>query len=644
MDYPIRLGKDEIFTLDERAMKHIISGEFTQRTDKQPGAKTIVSRVLAGGLHTYSAFKDLLKEYPRVVSLDAFDPTSDSDWFYVRELQNKVLTIKIPQTLFSGKAANLTQQPELYYKSGYLWKTLFPKHFSTEDIICCISQALNNIDIKHSGIPASPDADYHIIGYAHLHDPMTAMRIQIQLQGNKIRSAFPSWTQPWTGNNGKAFSHADSISFIISESTERASPQHYKQSRLFREMPPNYNDLKELTPEFTITKTIPTRQKAHDEWRTNRFSTLDKIASSLNHAQVQAIQNYLCDHILTKEPSFQQQMLYASGILRTGNPLDFNTCQISQNIYECFYVLLQYDTLKKTSIFLDCMCRFLSTTVIHTGGIHLFELKRLHKLFMSGSIEHHRTDSVKLFLEALSFSPSRAATYHEFNLNTYIKKHDDLSMAVIVFPVLELPIEPRVILDFVGLNLGENYLISFNKEQRETIAKKIVFGQQPKKYIEDALRYFTGSDFDFFAERLPAMLETEGKDLITDKTLERIVRDYHRMLVMYRQRVVLEDPIAYRTDRFEYEYMSPEFCELTIQQHKRQLIMIMHDRFLQKVLAFSNTSGITKIAILCERLLKELNKESVPLPHYIPDYMDSWMKDKKFETETQEVDLSIFDR
>jgi hypothetical protein len=259
-------------------------------------------------------------------------------------------------------------------------------------------------------------------------------------------------------------------------------------------------------------------------------------------------------------------------------------------------------------------------------------------------MEHHRADSVKLFLEALSFSPSRAATYHEFNINTYAKKHDDISMAVIGFPVLELPIEPRVVLDFVGLNLGENYLISFNKEQRDTISKKIVYGQQPKRHIEDALRYFTGSDFDFFAERLPAMLEIEGKDMITDKTLERIIRDYHRMLVMYRQRVVLEDPIAYRTDRFEYEYMSPEFCEITIQQHKRQLIMIMHDRILQKILTFSNTFGIPKIATLCERLLKGLNKESVPLPHYIPEYIDSWMNDEKFERTTEKVDLSVFDR
>ncbi|MGF6126891.1 hypothetical protein QF019_002100 [Pseudomonas frederiksbergensis] len=645
MDFPIVLGSDNKFTIDERALKHIFDGEFTQRVERQPGvAKAIVTRVLAGGLHTYSALKNFFNEHPGIVSLDAFDPLIDRDWFYIRELQNKVLTVKIPQILYSGKAANITKQPELFYKSGYLWKTLFPKHFSQADIINSISQALINIDTEHSGTPSSPETDYHIIGYANLHNPMTAIRIQIQLQGNKIRSAFPSWSQPWTGNNGKAFSHADSISFIISESTERAPPEHYKQSKLFRELPPNYNDLKELTPIFTITKTIPPKQRANDEWRENRFKALEKIANSLNQNQVRLIQNFLCDHALTKEFSFQQHMLYASGIPNSGNPLDFNTCQISQNIYECFYTLLKYDNSNKTSFFLECMCRFLSATVIHAGGIHLFELKRLQKLFITGSIEHHRSDSVKLFLESFAFSPSRAATYHEFNLNTYLKKYDELSMATIGFPFLELPIEPKVLLDFIELNLGENYLIVFSKEQRQVIAKKIVFGQISENHIQDAFRYFTGSDFDFFAKHLPIMLETQGKDLIDDKSLERIVRDYHRMLVMYRQRVVLEDPVAYKANRFDYDFMSPEFCETTIQQHKRQLIVIMHELFLQKSLAFSKTNNINKIAILCERLLKELNKEGVPLPLYIPEYIDSWMKDKEFERTSEQLDLSVFDR
>ncbi|WP_426237353.1 hypothetical protein [Pseudomonas sp. TWP3-2] len=642
MDDQINLGKNGDFTLDKRALTHILDGDFTQRVDRHPGrTQAIVSQVLSGGLHTYTALKNFLNKHPKIVSLDAFDSSFDKDWFYIRELQNGVLTVKIPQTLFSGRAANLTQQPESYYKSGYLWKTLFPKHFSSAEIINCIDQALNNIDIEHSGKETTPEQDYHIVGYALLDDPMTAIRVQIQLQGKKIRSAFPSWSQPWTGNNGKPFSHADSISFIISESTERASPTHYKQSKYYKESGPSYEELKKITPEFLLLKTAPKNNIPSDEWRSKRLQTLSKIAPSLDHYQLNLIKNYLCDHAISKSASFEQHMMYASGIPFSGNPMDYNASQISQNVYECFYILFEYDNIKKTNFFLDCMRHHFSTAVIHAGGIHLFELKRLHELLISCVKKHHNNDSIKLFLECLSFSPSRAATYHEFNLNTYVKKHDDTSMMIIGFPEFSLAIRPNILFDFIELNLGENYLIGFNKEQRAEFTKNIISSQFSHQHLNDSLSYFTGSDFCFFAEHFADLLNTENKTLAHDKALERIVRDYHRMLVIYRQRVVMEDPVAYNADRFDYEFMSPKFCETTIQQHKRQFILIMHDLFLQKTLEFSSASKMPKLEMLCKKLLEGLSKESVPLPNYIPDYLDSWMKNEKYRRK-EDIDLSTF--
>ena len=36
---------------------------------------------------------------------------------------------------------------------------------------------------------------------------------------NNIASCFPTWTQPYTGNNGKAFSHKHVLSYPIVQST-----------------------------------------------------------------------------------------------------------------------------------------------------------------------------------------------------------------------------------------------------------------------------------------------------------------------------------------------------------------------------------------------------------------------------------------
>ena len=644
MKFPLRLGKDGEFLLDERAFKHIIDGEFVARIDRDsPKLQREDVIVLAGGLHTYEALKKFLLGHPTFVLLDAFDPAYDEDWFFVRELQNQVLTVKIPRILFNKTAANSTQMPESFYKSGYLWKTLFPKNFSLEDIISSIDQALRAIDIESSGSPSSSNGDYHIIGYANQHDPMTALRIQIQLQGKNIRSAFPSWSQPWTGNNGKPFSHSDSISFIISQSTERAPIDHYKRSRIFIDSRPSYEALKSLTPNLLIAKTVPKSDATHDEWRKNRLDALTIAAKKLTEKQLSEIVIFINDHAITKEGSFQQQCLYASKIATSGNPLDFNTCQISQNIYESFYLILKYDLFKGTCYFLQCMHRYLSTSVIHTGGMHLFELKKLHKLFISGAIEHHQSDSVKIFIDALAESPSRAATYHEFNLNTYIKKHDEESMIIIGRSGFKLPITPKILEDFVALNLGENYLTSFDTTQRQTFAKSVIAKNFPTHYIKDALKYFTASDFDFFGDSLAALLSCPNKKLPDEKKLDRLIRDYHRMQVMYRQRVVLENVKSYRTDPFDLEFMSSDYCETVIQKHKRDFIVIMHQRCLDDVGKACATAGLIKLERLCNRLSSNITKEGVPLPNTIPEYIPSWMTDNSFVRDNNKFDtLNIF--
>lgn len=641
MDNPIQLGEGGAYTLHPRAFRHIMEGDYTSKIDRPlAGGKSILTTAIAGGLHTHSALMDFLRHHPKISSLDAYDPEVNEDWFYIRELQNRVLTVKLPKELFVSKAADLTLMPENYYKSGYLWKTLFPKEFSEKDILSVIDQALKNVDVANSKVPTDPDQDYHIVGYANVDQPMTAMRIQVQLRGNEIRSAFPSWTQPWTGNNGKAFSHADTISFVMAESVERSSRNHYSLSKLYNNNRANYELLKNLTPEFTITRTKPKKGQPHDEWREARFETLRRLSHSLIKTEINKIHKYLCDHVITKEPSFQQQALYLSKVPYSGNPLDFNACQISQNVYECFYLLLHYDLYQGTDCFLKCMDRFLKASTIHTGGIHLFELKRLHKLFIEGVSVHHNKNSVAMFLDLLASSPSRAATYHEFNVNTYIKGHDEYSMMLIGSSGVILPITSSMLVDFVSLNLGENYLFSFKEEDRTEISKRIIFSQIPENYIDDALSYFTGTDFDFFSYHLASLLALDNKNPVSDKALERIVRDYHRMLVIYRQRLVIDNPAAYSSDPYDLEFMSPEFCDLVISQHRRKFVISNHEGFLNEVIKLASSAKISKI---CNYLLKGLSKEGVPMPQYIPDYIESWMTNDAY-AKKDNIDFAIFER
>jgi hypothetical protein len=644
MENEYRFGGNGEYMLSRRALNHIMLGDFTVRVEDDP-SKPRTTKVLSGGLHVFSAWKSLLLEHPEIVSLDEFDSEVDGDWFYARELQNGVITLKIPKILFSGKAANLTLMPETYYKSGYLWKTLFPSGFTEADVLDCIRQALINVERESLLEPIVQGVDHHIIGYARTENPFTAMRIQIQLCGHEIRSAFPSWTQPWTGNNGKPFSHSDTISFLMSESVLRAPPLHNLQSSLFvGKGKPSYEALKRITPFFVLARKLPKPEEAQDEWRTAREADLEKISKKMNRQDAMEVKAYLVDHIISKEPSFLQQQLYSSRIPQvSNNPLDFNACQISQNVFECFYVLLQYDIENDESFFLDCMKRYLSMTVIHTGGIHLFEVKRLYKLFLRGVRSHSRKDSISVFIEYLAVSPSRCALYHEFNVNTYTKKHDENSMIVIGVSDPKLPIRPEVVVDFVALNLGENYLVSFNQSQRLEIAGRIL-RQIPLAYMRDTLRYFTGIDFQFFCDLLPSLLKIENKNPVNEKELIRVIKDYHRMLVVYRQRVVMDDVISYRTDRWDLEYMSSEFCEVVIQQHKRDFVVIMHQRFLENMEKLAGVNGMEKTAKTCAVLLKSIDKEAVPHPSRIPDYIDSWMKDPKYYREADDIDFSIFER
>src|ERR1019366_6605560 len=103
-----------------------------------------------------------------VVHLMEFRLGVHDAWWFARELQNGCITLKIPRRMFTKGAAGITQQPDNYYKSGYLWKTLFPVTFTEDDIIDVIGEALKNLDRELSDSITAGKPDGVLYGYASL--------------------------------------------------------------------------------------------------------------------------------------------------------------------------------------------------------------------------------------------------------------------------------------------------------------------------------------------------------------------------------------------------------------------------------------------------------------------------------------------
>lgn len=115
--YPIRFGKHGAYELTELALWHILVGDTAVRPIIKLGVRA-TETALSGGLHTWDGWEELLKQHTGVVHLLEYEARRHDDWFYAGELQNGVITLKIPRRMFTGDAASITMQPDIHYKSG----------------------------------------------------------------------------------------------------------------------------------------------------------------------------------------------------------------------------------------------------------------------------------------------------------------------------------------------------------------------------------------------------------------------------------------------------------------------------------------------------------------------------------------------
>jgi len=619
--YPIRFGEQGKYELTELALKHILAGETAVRPVNALGVRA-AEVVLSGGLHTWDGWENLLKQHKGVVHLLEYDADRHDDWFYARELQNGVVTLKIPRKMFTGDAAGITMKPDVNYTSGYLWKTLYPLGYSEDDVIKVLTEAFDNLDREDSKHPTAEQPAGVLYGYALLDDPFKTMKLRIQVRGNQIQSAFPAWEQPATGNNGKPYSHSHSINFNIAGSTVKHEQYATAWGPVFPENHFSMRELLNLTPAFILRR--PRRDPAIsiDNWRETRETELMAMEATMTLGELQQIETYLRDYVCSKDPYGVQANLYLhyAEEIRRSDAL-FNGAQVLENVAECIQVLTHSDLRHGTRRATDAMVRFLGMAIVHTGGLSTLMFKRVLGEFVEAAAGHHDETSLREFFAALAVSPCRATLYTEFDLNPFVKKNDEVGWSVIGGSEVDIELKPEHLYEFIAMNLGENYMLLFSKDQRLAIARGFFTRPEQQEMVADAMAFLSGIDFQFFmpARLEPAQLATKSPPAEDD--LIAVARDYGRMLVLYRQRVVMEDVAAYEAQPDYEQAGTLEFFNLIRQKHKRQFVLSMHEGMLNELIDYADSVGYVKLKAKVEMMLKQLPKEAVPMPKPVPDYI-----------------------
>jgi hypothetical protein len=619
--YPIQFGEHGTYELSEKAMRHILAGDTTVRPINESGVRSSVV-VLSGGLHTWEGWEEFSKQHPRVVHLLGYDVDRHDDWFYARELQNGVITLKIPRKMFTGDAASITMMPDSHYKSGYLWKTLYPVGYSEDDIIQVLTEAFDNLDREDSSHPTKEQPAGVLFGYALIDTPLKSLKVRIQVRGNQIQSAFPAWEQPATGNNGKPYSHAHSINFNIAASTIFHERYAEAWGPVFPDNCFSLQELMKLTPAFILNRPRRDTVVCIDEWRDIRERSLIAIASSITPEQLQHVETYLGDFVCCKNPYGAQAGIYRHFIEEIRcNDAVFNAAQICENVAECIQVLTHCDLEHGTRRAMDAMVRFLRMAIVHTGGLSSLMFKRVLSEFVEAALGHHEKNSVNELLAGLATSPCRAALYTEFNLNPFVKRNDEFGLLTVGVPEVDIELGPEHLYEFIALNLGENYLQLFSADQRLALAKGCFRRPEEQEMVAHVMSFLSGIDFQFFMPDRLNLAWLGDKNPPAEDDLISIARDYSRMLVLYRQRIVMEDPQAYGADLDYGQSGTDEFFNLIRQKHKRQFVITMHRAMLNQLIGYAGSVGYLKLNAKVENTLERLSKEAVPMPKPIPDYI-----------------------
>lgn len=615
-EYTLKDGKK--LQLKEDALNHITKGCFVTRPMSERSNMT----VLSGGLHTYSAWIEFKNKYLNELEHILFyNSKKHNFWYYARELSNGVIVLRIPRELFTGKAAKITMYPDDYYKSGFLWKTLFPKAYDRNEIINVIDEALlhENIEQRQKG---------QIIGYVNNSDSQNKMKVVIQFHGKDIKSVFPAWTQPNSGNNGKPYSHYDNIGFIISQSTEyfddvekiNISPEFY-----FSGEPIKPERLQIHTPQIFTCRNIPSSEYSIEEWKKTRLSELEQFNPTADMNDL--IFRYLNDFVLIKRYPELMVSTYAHKYSQLQSDKSFfNTFQIIQNFVDglnYLWISKQHDKLFETISFM--MSNMVSYTVFD-----LLLKKKILSTIINIVISINSPELSYRFIILLSRSPIRREAYIEYNLDTLNKKRlkkqlplhsipDELFL--IMNPGLEINLNYQDFIEILKESVGETYTLNFKDEVLEQHLKELVDGQSDnyKDLIKDGLSYFCRDDFISFSECAGNLFDSalqypEINEQCLVTSVGVILRDYCRIQFAHRQRINARY-VEYHGDTNDiYFPIDNSLLMGTILKHERWTNSTKLEAFIKSVITFAESISCRELKNDAENFMKKIGTENPPLP------------------------------
>lgn len=555
-----------------------------------------------------------------------FRSDRDSLWYYARELQNGVVLLKIPRELFQSAAAKITLFPDYFQKSGYLWKTLFPKEMSPEKIVECIDESLFH--------PAKDESEKDIkVGYALLDDPLTALKVRVQLTGTQINSAFPTWGQPATGNNGKPFSHADSVGFALAESTvffnDKSDFLEQNSQSAFGDTVETLATLRALTPSLfsmrphysTVSREMPLRVK----WQ----STRTQWAQNANGQQIHELVAYLKDVNILKDSFPLLIACYGHAYPKLSKDHDFLTLSaFSQNQLDGFEALAQYDLINSTELAQDYAFLYLRSKFLRFGGLDTWEAKRFHTSILKWVISRDDAALACEYLNALATSPSRIALYSDINFNPYVTE----DAAVIGVDEPDIRVLPRHLFRFFGNHISLNYILNMLPDDREELIRcsLSVYFKHFTESMSDQVRHADVSDLTSFGWFVNDIVRVAIKDpsKLNRGALRLILHDYYRMLQLAQVRVISDNSTILTSGKtlpFDNQPNSAYWLYTKI-KHQRDWLKILVEISFSEFKKICIAIQDEKLAEFCESCVKRFYKDRVPLPKGVPEEFARWPK------------------
>lgn len=612
-----KLGVEGKYSLSEKAINHIVNGDFSNRQEKDENGKTILTKIIAGGLHTMGAWEKFINHRQDIKHALLFNPDNNEKWYYARELQNEVILLKIPKNCFKSQAANITKFPETYYKSGYLWKSLFPLKFSKSDIINAIDEALHNIDEAESD-------NSLLIGYFNKSDFFKSMKIRVQVRENEILSAFPTWGQPMTGNNGKPFSHIDSINTIISSSTifGNGDKNKYLSQTLKKWNIETINYFIENTPNILKSRKPPKGTKDRIQQLKERNDKLISYGENLSKKGIKSLYN-LCDT--------EEYKRHTVDFIRFAYEIDFkrinkylkvrNSISLYQNIQELLIIINAWDLKNQETYAFKIIKNILEVRFIRTGGLDQWEMKRFSNLVLK-IVESYNNSTISLeFVKSLIVSPLRIAFYVEFNLNPYF---NSIPYVIGLTGNTNMPLNEKHFYDYVVQNLGINYTKNFEDDFNLKIAKEIQTSEHTygSKIIKYLIPFSVGTDFNYFSNSILTICSQITINNYSIKKLEQFVFDYHRCVAANIIRVIAKNKEVLIK---ELDYGDKGFLKYTKAKHEYKFLWFLNKMMIEELSKIYRKNNFNSEADKLESKYLSIYKEvkKIPIPKSLPEYLES---------------------